>query len=350
LSRIAIFTRLLCFVISTRLRRFVISTSAETICHFDERSEEKSSSHLQQVSRSARNDRLADCLALPCHFYERRNNLSFRPAQLQFVISTSAARRNLLPISRRFPAALAALAALETTDCLIGRSVRFETPGFQFDIAEIQSVFVKFRLITSYNFAIQPCCDFSSVFIQKEPPMSDDKKNLFDKIVDAVTDRDEKAAAEAARIESAAKAETEARQKIAAKAAADAAAAKAKAETEAKAAADAAAKAAAEAQAKAKAASDALAQAQAAAKAKAEAEAKAKAEAEAKAAWEALPRHVLGAEETLSHIALKYYGHATEPYWRLIYEANKDVIGDNPSHVRAGLKLVIPTLPADLKK
>lgn len=176
--------------------------------------------------------------------------------------------------------------------------------------------------------------------------MTDEKKNLFDKVIDAVTDRDEKAAAEAARIEAAAKAETEARQKIAAKAAADTASAKAKAEAEARAAAAVKAKAEADAAAKAKAAADALAQAQAAAKAKAEAEA----QAAAKAAWEALPRHVLAAEETLSHIALKYYGHATEPYWRLIYEANKETIGPNPSHVHAGLKLVIPNLPAELKK
>jgi len=31
------------------------------------------------------------------------------------------------------------------------------------------------------------------------------------------------------------------------------------------------------------------------------------------------------AGETLSHIALKYYGHATPPYYKLIYEFNKNV-------------------------
>jgi nucleoid-associated protein YgaU len=46
---------------------------------------------------------------------------------------------------------------------------------------------------------------------------------------------------------------------------------------------------------------------------------------------------------------LKYYGHATPPYWKLIYEANKDVIGDNPAHVRRGMVVKIPVLPPDFK-
>ena len=60
--------------------------------------------------------------------------------------------------------------------------------------------------------------------------------------------------------------------------------------------------------------------------------------------------HTLTSEETLSHLSLKYYGHATEPYWRLIYEANKELIGANPNKVRAGLVLNIPALPDDMKK
>jgi len=59
--------------------------------------------------------------------------------------------------------------------------------------------------------------------------------------------------------------------------------------------------------------------------------------------------HTLESDETLSHVALKYYGHATKPYWTLIYEANKDKIGDNPNRVRSGLVLKIPELPADIK-
>ena len=63
-----------------------------------------------------------------------------------------------------------------------------------------------------------------------------------------------------------------------------------------------------------------------------------------------MAEHTLTADETLSHLSLKYYGSATEPYWRLIYEANKATIGDNPNHVREGLVLNIPELPADMKK
>ncbi len=59
--------------------------------------------------------------------------------------------------------------------------------------------------------------------------------------------------------------------------------------------------------------------------------------------------HTMTADETLSHLSLKYYGHATEPYWRIIYEANKDVIGSNPNKVHAGLVVKIPVLPDAMK-
>ncbi len=59
--------------------------------------------------------------------------------------------------------------------------------------------------------------------------------------------------------------------------------------------------------------------------------------------------HTMAADETLSHLSLKYYGHATEPYWRLIYEANKDEIGPNPNKVRPGTVLKIPVVPDDMK-
>ena len=62
-----------------------------------------------------------------------------------------------------------------------------------------------------------------------------------------------------------------------------------------------------------------------------------------------LATHTLTAKETLSDLALKYYGHATPPYWKLIYEANKAVIGDNPNAVRSGLVLNIPVLPDSMK-
>lgn len=54
--------------------------------------------------------------------------------------------------------------------------------------------------------------------------------------------------------------------------------------------------------------------------------------------------------DTLGDLALKYYGHATEPYWRLIYEANKAAIGDNPNRLRQGTVLNIPVLPDNMKK
>ncbi len=59
--------------------------------------------------------------------------------------------------------------------------------------------------------------------------------------------------------------------------------------------------------------------------------------------------HEVKAGETLGALALEYYGHATEKYWRLIYEENKAKIGDNPNKLASGLKLNIPELPADLK-
>lgn len=75
------------------------------------------------------------------------------------------------------------------------------------------------------------------------------------------------------------------------------------------------------------------------------------AEAEAKAreaaAW--IGEHTVTSEDTLSHIALKFYGHATPPYYKLIYEANKDVIGDNMNIIVPGQVLRIPALPEELK-
>lgn len=50
--------------------------------------------------------------------------------------------------------------------------------------------------------------------------------------------------------------------------------------------------------------------------------------------------YIIQRGETLSHIALHYYGDANK--WNLIYEANRAVIGDNPNFIRAGLKIQIP--------
>jgi len=69
----------------------------------------------------------------------------------------------------------------------------------------------------------------------------------------------------------------------------------------------------------------------------------------AEAASQVITEHTMKSDETLSHLALHYYGHATKPYWMVIYEANKEAIGDNPNRVRVGTLLKIPDLPEELK-
>jgi nucleoid-associated protein YgaU len=46
--------------------------------------------------------------------------------------------------------------------------------------------------------------------------------------------------------------------------------------------------------------------------------------------------------DTLSAIALKYYGSAAKESWMRIYDTNKAVIGDNPNVIRPGQVLEIP--------
>jgi nucleoid-associated protein YgaU len=65
----------------------------------------------------------------------------------------------------------------------------------------------------------------------------------------------------------------------------------------------------------------------------------------AKAETAIIAEHTVQSGETLSHLALKYYGSAVKEKWMVIYEANKEIIGDNPSRVRLGLVLKIPKLP-----
>lgn len=64
---------------------------------------------------------------------------------------------------------------------------------------------------------------------------------------------------------------------------------------------------------------------------------------------EELKTHVVQEGETLSHIALKYYKHATPPYWKFLLEHNTEVLKGNERNVRAGMELVIPELPEDLQ-
>ena len=54
-------------------------------------------------------------------------------------------------------------------------------------------------------------------------------------------------------------------------------------------------------------------------------------------------------DETLSHIALKYYGNATRPYWEVIHAANIETI-PNAGMIKPGQVLNIPELPEELKK
>jgi nucleoid-associated protein YgaU len=60
-----------------------------------------------------------------------------------------------------------------------------------------------------------------------------------------------------------------------------------------------------------------------------------------------IAEHTVSGDETLSHIALKYYGSAVKEKWMLIYNANNAVIGDNPNIIRPGQVLKIPELPKE---
>jgi nucleoid-associated protein YgaU len=63
-----------------------------------------------------------------------------------------------------------------------------------------------------------------------------------------------------------------------------------------------------------------------------------------------LAKHVWVKTDTYAALAFKYYGSIKEPYWRLIYEHNKAIIGKSPNDVRVGLEIEIPPLPDNLKK
>jgi nucleoid-associated protein YgaU len=168
------------------------------------------------------------------------------------------------------------------------------------------------------------------------------KKGLFGKAIDAFSSRDEKEAAEKAK-----QAELEARKKASQARAQQMKVSKQASEAKA---------AAAEAEKRAKAAEEKLKKMEAEERKEKMMEQvrKTKEERDALIAKAAQPKfiaeHKLTADETLSHLSLKYYGSATRPYWMVIYEANKDVIGDNPAHVYPGLVVNIPELPAELKK
>ena len=54
--------------------------------------------------------------------------------------------------------------------------------------------------------------------------------------------------------------------------------------------------------------------------------------------------HTVAPGDSLSVIAQRYYKSGAREKWMLIYEANKEVIGDNPSLIRVGQVLKIPKL------
>ena len=59
--------------------------------------------------------------------------------------------------------------------------------------------------------------------------------------------------------------------------------------------------------------------------------------------------HTVQKGETLSHVALKYYKHATPPYWQYLLQHNTEVLKGDEKNVRTGMKLEIPELPPNLK-
>jgi len=59
--------------------------------------------------------------------------------------------------------------------------------------------------------------------------------------------------------------------------------------------------------------------------------------------------HTVQEGETLSHVALKYYKHATPPYWKFLLEHNTEVLKGNERNVRVGMELEIPELPEELQ-
>ena len=60
---------------------------------------------------------------------------------------------------------------------------------------------------------------------------------------------------------------------------------------------------------------------------------------------EYIGEYTVVAGDSMGAIAANYYGSAIEEKWMAIYEANKELIGDNPRLIHPGQVLKIPKLP-----
>jgi nucleoid-associated protein YgaU len=187
-------------------------------------------------------------------------------------------------------------------------------------------------------------------YLRRNDMADDEKKGFFKKIGDALSNKDELAAQEAAKKE-AAEAELKAKTEKMRQEAMERSAERAKKEAE-----DAAAKAKLEAEQVKQKAMDDLEAKRLEFQKKQDAaelqelratEAKRKAEEAEKAKY---IKHVWTNEDTYASLAFEHYGSIQEPYWRLIYNHNKAIIGDHPNHIRTGLEIEIPPLPDELKK
>ena len=176
------------------------------------------------------------------------------------------------------------------------------------------------------------------------------KKSIFGKAIDALTNRDEKeaeAAAKKAFEEKKAVEAAEAKRKLEA-VKAEAAAAKKTAEDKLQVEAD---KAKLEAEANRKAEMEKAMAERKAETEEREAQRKELIEAQRKAAEKKyVAEHTVVQDDMLSAISLKYYGTAVRDYWWLIYEANKDVIGDNYNAIKPGMVLKVPELTEEQKE
>ncbi len=57
-----------------------------------------------------------------------------------------------------------------------------------------------------------------------------------------------------------------------------------------------------------------------------------------------IAEHTVESGESLSFIAKKYYDSGARENWMQIYEANKELIGDDPNMIQPGQVLNIPRL------